>query len=140
MNNIKKARMLVEMDLLHVLQRDKEGRIKSVLVPGTDGKQYMVILKRDSLGFNVECQLQAGTMGHVGFCKSGNLMCYHGLAAVMLALKDMGLGFYVWRGNRRVKYNYQQEGRKRIFQIRKRQSDAVPVRFAVFTPKKEGVS
>jgi len=74
----------------HVLSRDKEGRVKTVLLPGTDGKQYQVILRRRG-GLSTECRLDTGH-GHLACAGNSNgHVCYHSLAAVTLASRDAGL-------------------------------------------------
>jgi len=74
----------------HVLSRDKEGRVKTVLLPGTDGKQYQVILRR-SPSLSTECRLDT-EHGHLACAGNSNgHVCYHSLAAVTLASRDAGL-------------------------------------------------
>ena len=73
-----------------VLSRDKDGRARTVLVPGSSGKQYQVILRRAG-GLSTECRLDTGH-GHLA-CKgnSNGHVCYHSIAAVALATGDAGL-------------------------------------------------
>ena len=73
-----------------VTSRDRDGRVKVVLLPGTDGKQYQVILRRGA-ALTTECRLDTGH-GHLD-CKgnSNGHVCYHSIAAVALASRDAGL-------------------------------------------------
>ena len=73
-----------------ITSRDRDGRVKTVLVPGSDGKQYQVILRR-SPGLSTECRLDTGH-GHLA-CKSNanGYICYHSMAALTLASIDKGL-------------------------------------------------
>ena len=73
-----------------VTSRDRDGRVKVVLLPGTNGKQYQVILRREGT-LSTECRLDTGH-GHLG-CKgnSNGHVCYHSIAAVALASQDAGL-------------------------------------------------
>ena len=73
-----------------VLSRDRDGRVKTVLLPGTDGKQYQVILRRRG-GLSTECRLDTGH-GHLACAGNSNgHVCYHSIAAVQVASKDAGL-------------------------------------------------
>ena len=73
-----------------VLSRDRDGRVKTVLVPGSDGKQYQVILRRGA-ALTTECRLDTGH-GHLDCAGNANgHVCYHSIAAVALASRDAGL-------------------------------------------------
>jgi hypothetical protein len=81
----------------HVEQTDGDKKVRRVSLPGSDGKRYQVIIRRDAQhGFGkrvitTECrQMVAGdnfvpckgnTNGHV---------CYHSVAAVLVAAEKSG--------------------------------------------------
>lgn len=67
-----------------VIGRDKEGRITSVNVPGSEGKTYKVILRRGSFGVQTECLCETGC-GALPCKGNRKTICYHAQAAVMLA-------------------------------------------------------
>ncbi len=79
-----------------VLQRDKQGRVRSVIVPGHEGKQYQVIIRREfSTGISVECLLSTNA-GHVAQCAgNSHSICYHALAALIKAVGDRRILFSV---------------------------------------------
>ena len=73
-----------------VMSRDKDDRVKTVLLPGSAGKQYQVILRRGR-GLSTECRLDTGH-GHLACAGNSNgHVCYHSIAAVTLASQDAGL-------------------------------------------------
>ena len=129
MNNIDKAQQIVELNLCHVLSRTTDGKIKTVLVPGSQGKQYMVILKRHPGGIVCECILQGGNMGNVSQCPSGTRMCYHSIAAVMMSLMETKQWFRIFKNDDlRV---YFQRLNKPVFTVRKKVQGAIPVNFVI---------
>lgn len=90
-NPIIKARMIAKMSLPAILDRDKKKRAKTVLVPGSDGKTYQVVIKRHPKRANylesitTLCQLQTG--GGPLPCPGNNNghICYHSFSAILFA-------------------------------------------------------
>lgn len=74
-----------------ITQRDKAGMVRVVVVPGSDGKQYHVILRRHGGIWSGECRLAVGPAGHVP-CEgnSNGYACYHCMTAVIVAAEDAG--------------------------------------------------
>jgi hypothetical protein len=74
------------MNFATVTQRDNDGRVRAVILPGSEGKQYHVILRRGPLS------------AELNLIVNGNLvkphyahrtLTYHAMAAVMIAAKEM---------------------------------------------------
>ena len=82
-SRFQKARMIAELNLIGVLSRDPEDRIRSAIVPGTDGKRYHVILRRNNGAMTTECRLEVN--GGNEPCKGNSrTVCYHSIAALTL--------------------------------------------------------
>lgn len=71
-----------------VSERDAQGRVKVVLVPGSEAKLYQVIIRRSENSLTTECNLQT-SMGNVP-CKGNtkSTVCYHSMAALLLASEE----------------------------------------------------
>jgi hypothetical protein len=76
-----------------ILTRDREGRARVVLVPGHNMTTHRVIIRRykdDEIGnyISAECHKEAGPAGHIP-C-NGNMagVCYHSMAAIIIAVED----------------------------------------------------
>lgn len=70
-----------------VADRTYNNHIKSVIVPGHDGKQYLVIFTFQAGEIAMECHTKTG----VGLipCKGGNVaVCYHMMAAIVRAAEE----------------------------------------------------
>ena len=66
-----------------ILARDVSGRVTSVLTPGSEGKQYRVILRRNG-HITTECQCQT-SIGDVA-CEGNKVsVCYHSLTALIVS-------------------------------------------------------
>jgi hypothetical protein len=92
-NRIDKAHRIAELGLIGVLTRDNENRITSASVPGSNGKKYEVIVRRNG-GITTECRLDIG-IGHEQ-CKGNRMtVCYHSLAVLILCAMeaDRGISF-----------------------------------------------
>lgn len=83
--NTASAKNVVEFS--KVMSRDANGRVKTVLVPGHDAKQYYVILHRNGGIMEVECALQTPN-GPIGCPGNKGGVCYHSLAAVAKAAQE----------------------------------------------------
>lgn len=81
---MKKARFLAEHNFTHVMSEDTNEKARTVLVPGSEGKQYQVILRRFGHKITSECRLVVGANNMVD-CKGNTFggVCYHSMAAVM---------------------------------------------------------
>ena len=72
------------------LSRDRFGRAREVLVPGSKGKRYHVLLKRLAKGLIMaECFCDAGAIG-MAHCRCTSTVCYHIITAIMHAAKEKG--------------------------------------------------
>lgn len=74
-----------------VLSTDKDGNVKTAIVPGSDGKRYHVILRRFGGVWSGECRLDCGPAGHIP-CKGNahEYSCYHTITAVIVAAEEAG--------------------------------------------------
>ena len=77
---------------ISVLQNDKAGRLRNAVVPGSDGKQYDVILWREHGGIQAECNLKTSG-GGVNCQGAESTVCYHMIAAVIKAAGDRKVAF-----------------------------------------------
>lgn len=115
-----------------VTSRDKNNLPKTVVVPGSSGKQYQVIIRRPKIGLvELECRLIAGNLGYID-CKGNSLahtLCYHSRAA---------FEFIAAETNRSVRWCVDEEDAKRlpsiykyqepmIYKVKSRQSGAVAI-------------
>jgi len=83
--NIASARNVREF--VYVLARDCEGRPSQFLVPGHEGRQYKITLKRNGK-LRAECQ-QVGSIMHFTACKGNQrCVCYHVLAACIVSASE----------------------------------------------------
>lgn len=71
-----------------VLSRDSNGRVRTVQVPGSAGKTYKVIIRREC-GIQTECLCDTG-IGLTACKGNRKTICYHAQAAVMLAASEQG--------------------------------------------------
>lgn len=76
-------------EFAQIVSRDFKGRVKSVLVPGHEGKRYQVFLKRGNGTLLTECQLETG-MGFIPCPGAGRSVCYHQMAGVIATAHDAG--------------------------------------------------
>lgn len=93
--NTQSARNVKEF--VHVLERDGQGRPTRLLVPGHEGKLYEVDLERNGK-LEADCH-QVGESGTVFYahCKGAqHNICYHILAACMVAAEEQGKEVH-WR-------------------------------------------
>lgn len=66
-----------------VLTRDAHDHVKSVIVPGSEAKQYLVILRREGV-LSAECLLRTGA-GDIPCQGNSRTLCYHARAALRVA-------------------------------------------------------
>ena len=86
---IQKARAIAKNGLATILQRNREGFATSVYVPGSHGKRYEVIVRRNNGGLSFECLLDTG-YGHQE-CKGNRItVCYHSITALIEVAKVRG--------------------------------------------------
>lgn len=88
--NTQKQKANAAMLFAKILTRNCAGRVTSVLVPGTDGKNYTVHVSRDGATMHTSCF--CNTTGKP--CLS-QTVCYHALAAIQVIANDGGHGV-VW--------------------------------------------
>ena len=83
---VARAKMAAEFA---VVTKNKAGQVKKVDLPGHDGKRYMVIVKRTSDGIHTDCYVATRQIGSVPCKGNEHATCYHTLAAVVVAAKQM---------------------------------------------------
>lgn len=87
------------VQLVGVVQKDAKGRPTVLLVPGSQGKRYQVILRRVSVDLmTCECRLEAGKIGHIGCLGNSHrgqnrrdVLCKHSQWAVQFAIEEAGM-------------------------------------------------
>ena len=89
---VKRARQIA--NYAQILQRDKAGRVRTVILPGHHARRYQVILTRSGHGILTKCELDLAGRG-LDACpgnssKKQPAICYHSIAAVILAAADRG--------------------------------------------------
>ena len=84
------------LSFVGILQYDKDNKPKVFVVPGSEGKQYRVILRRGNGVVSTECHLLVGGDNTVA-CKgnSNGAVCKHALTAVSKAtdLANLSISF-----------------------------------------------
>lgn len=88
-DRVTKARHAVSF--AKVMSTDKDGNVKTIIVPGSDGKRYHVILRRFGGVWSGKCRLEVHGNNHVP-CKgnSNGYSCYHTITAVIVAAEQSG--------------------------------------------------
>lgn len=86
-NRVKQAQ--AAMNFAKVMQYTPEGKIKTVIVPGHDGKQYHVILRRGKRG-KLTTELNLLVNGSLLKTHYTAQITYHCLSVVMLAAQEQG--------------------------------------------------
>jgi hypothetical protein len=86
--NTKSARNASEF--VYILSRDKNGKARTAIVPGHEGKRYHVILRRAAGCISGECHVY--TEHGIGDACKGNThgLCYHVLAAMIYSSEQCG--------------------------------------------------
>jgi len=87
---INRARHIAGMGLCSITSRDRDGRARTVTVPGTDGKRYQVIIRRSNGSWSTECRLECGLAGYQNCPGNAVTVCYHSFAAIFTAGMDNG--------------------------------------------------
>ena len=80
-----------------VSQYNTEGKVKSVLLPGSEGRQYQVIIRRKAGQMSTELLLIANNSQIKP--TYGAQITYHQMSAVMLSAKEQGYNV-TWTANR----------------------------------------
>lgn len=74
-----------------ILSRDRRGRVTAVCVPASEATQNHVIIRRKDGGvITTECRKEAGHIGYVDCLGNLSGVCRHSLAAIIIAMRDMG--------------------------------------------------
>ena len=75
-----------------VLSRDRDGRPKTLVVPGSGGKQYHVIVRRfpGKRLVTLECNLLTGACGMQPCAGNMHTLCYHTRAAFDFVVAEAG--------------------------------------------------
>ena len=91
------AKDLAATRFTKVLSYDAAKHVKTVLVPGSDCKQYLVIIRRQGT-LSTECLLQTGG-GDIPCQGNSTSLCYHSRAALRIAAGAHRLHFCELREN-----------------------------------------
>ena len=78
------------MGLCSIVTRTRDGKARTITVPGTDGKQYQVIIRRDNGFWTTECRCRCGAAGYSDCPGNTKTVCYHSFAAIFAAGLDNG--------------------------------------------------
>lgn len=129
---VSKARRIAEMGLCSITSWDREGRAKTVTIPGTNGKQYQSIIRRQNGAWSTECRLDCGGRGYQDCPGNTKTVCYHFFAAIFAAGLDNGCRVHsvteslkaasllkrlVKRAVIKSLYSYQQNGSRKWFHL-----------------------
>ena len=94
-----------------IVTRDKDGKAKTITVPGTKGKQYQVIVRRITnkkghvYKVTTECRVSAGGCGYVNCPGNPKHVCYHSLAAFLAMAKGHQVAFCsTWEDAKRLSH------------------------------------
>lgn len=79
------------LSFVGILEKDKQGKPKVLIVPGSEGKRYQVIIRRHTNSVSCECRCETG----IGFipCKGNSLndtVCRHSLTAIAFSARLAG--------------------------------------------------
>ncbi|RJR12444.1 hypothetical protein C4588_02080 [Candidatus Parcubacteria bacterium] len=111
-----------------VMYKDKKSRPKTLLIPGSEGKQYQVIIRRYEKGvdpfISTECQLRVYN-GYL-LCP-GNVyhskLCYHSIAAIDFCIAEAKMvGSWCNTYEDALKLNQMKKGK--IIKVKSHQSRA----------------
>lgn len=84
-NRVAKARAALKF--AKVTQCDSDGRIRAAVMPGTEGKQYHIILRRNPLSVELNL-IVSGDLVKPHYAHQ--TITYHGMATVMMAAEEAG--------------------------------------------------
>lgn len=85
---VKRARQIA--NYAQITQRDKAGRVRTVILPGHSARRYQVILRREPAGLTTECRLDLDGRGYHECPGNSRAVCYHSIAAAIVAAADQG--------------------------------------------------
>ena len=89
----RKPKADVARQFVGVLSRNKEGKLTVLVVPGSNGKQYHVIVRRypNKNLITMECHLNVGAAG-MEVCPGNYVtICYHSRAAFDFVVAESGM-------------------------------------------------
>ena len=72
-----------------VLTRDKEEKIRTLVVPGSCGRRYHEIVRRNGTSISVECRLEVGR-GYLDCQGNSHSVCYHAVATAIKVAAEAG--------------------------------------------------
>lgn len=78
------------LSFIGVTQRDKNGKPKTLIVPGSNGAKYQVILRRSGRVITAECAKELGQLGCENCKGNSHSLCYHSIAAIEFSLREAG--------------------------------------------------
>ena len=78
------------LPFIGITQRDKNGKPKTLVVPGSKGKKYRVILRREGGIITAECAKELGHLGYENCKGNSHSLCYHSIAAIEFSLREAG--------------------------------------------------
>lgn len=123
-----KPKASVASQFVGVTKTDKQGRPSNLIVPGSQGKRYEVILRRfNNAVITGECHLDI-TYGHLDCPGNSNrknqTLCYHVRASIDFALKEQNLdGAWCSDYQSALTLNVMKKGT--IYTVKSQQSGAV---------------
>ena len=88
-DRIEKARQLAKLGLIAILKKDKQGRPTLLKVPGTEGKSYQIVIRRNK-GTSVECNLDMAGLGLTPCQGNQKVVCYHAISALIYSAFSQG--------------------------------------------------
>lgn len=109
-NRFQRARAIAKNNLVGIVEHDRDGRAKVLVVPGSEGKRYEVIIRRNGK-MTTECRLDTG----IGYrpCKGNNhSVCYHSIAALIVAAQERECEVAICRTEGEAKLRTRIDGRK----------------------------
>jgi hypothetical protein len=86
-NRVEKAKAAEKF--AKILEFDERGRVKTVQVPGTEGKTYIVRFTRENGQLEATCENATGVI-HRQCISHAKVPCYHVMAAVQVAARHSG--------------------------------------------------
>lgn len=129
---VKKAKAAAKFSAV-MTRGKKDGLVRTIVVPGSQGKQYHIILRRYKtragkvFKITTECRVIAGNNGHVTCPGNSNgCVCYHSMAAILTMANGYNVSFCSSRedanrlshiNNGRVGILASHQGKGRLFTV-----------------------
>jgi hypothetical protein len=134
---VDKARRIAKMGLCSITSRDRDGKAKTVTVPGSEGKRYQVIIKRRNGYWTTECRLECGPAGYKDCLGNSITVCYHSFAAIFAAGLDNGCRVHSVTESLKAAGRLKRLVKKAVIKsLRSRQNESIKWFQLVVIPKK----